>query len=57
MRLLKNNLSIVYPDSLYLCSSSNEDNTEGDIEDMGKNLAREVRTYISEWCPGNSLGK
>ncbi len=42
MRLFKNNLSILYPDSLYLCSSTNEDKTEQDIDTMGKSLAKEV---------------
>lgn len=57
MRLFKNTLSVVYPDSLFLCSVSNEENTEGDIADMGKNLAREVKNFILEWCPSNTLGK
>ncbi len=42
MRLIKNNLSVIYPDALYLCSSSNEDLTEHDIHDMGVNLSKEV---------------
>ena len=42
MRQFKNNLSILYPEALYLCSSSNEDQTEQDIETMGKNLSKEV---------------
>ena len=57
MRLFKNTLSVVYPDSLFLSSIANEDNTEGDISEMGRNLAREVKSYIQEWCPANSLGK
>jgi hypothetical protein len=31
---------------MFLCSSNNEDNTEGDLEDMGKNLATEVANFI-----------
>ena len=31
MRLFKNNLSLLYPEGLYLCSKVNEDNTDGDI--------------------------
>jgi pimeloyl-ACP methyl ester carboxylesterase len=57
MRLFKNNLSVVYPDALFLSSSSNEDCTDGDINVMGKNLATEVQAYITEWCPGNILGR
>ena len=57
MRLFKNNLSVVYPEALFLSSSSNEDCTDGDISVMGANLANEVKTYISEWAPGNLLGR
>ena len=57
MRLFKNTLSVVYPESLFLSSMANEDNTEGDISDMGRNLAREVKNFIIEWCPANSLGR
>lgn len=32
---------------MFLCSSSNEDFTEGDILKMGVRLAQEVNTYIS----------
>lgn len=46
MRLLKNNLSILHPDGIFLSSSSNEDHTEGDILEMGERLANEVKTYI-----------
>lgn len=31
--------------------------TNGDIFDMGRNLAIEVKQYINEWCPGKALGK
>jgi len=57
MRLFKNNLSILYPNALFLCSSQNEDQTEGDIFDMGKNLANEVTMFINDWCPGSCLGR
>ena len=39
MRLLKNNLSLVHPEALFLCSCSNEQSTEGDISGMGVRLA------------------
>ena len=39
MRLLKNNLSLIHPEALFLCSCSNEDTTEGDIAEMGMRLA------------------
>ena len=53
MRLFKNTLSILYPDHFFLSSTSNEDNTEQDISELGKNLANEVKQFISEWAPKN----
>jgi hypothetical protein len=47
MRLLKNNIALLFPEAMFLCSSSNEDFTEGDILEMGVRLAQEVNTYIS----------
>lgn len=32
----------------FLCSCSNEDSTDGDIQDMGHNLAQEVKNKIAE---------
>eukprot|EP01017_Pseudomicrothorax_dubius_P026621 TRINITY_DN298_c0_g1_i1.p1 TRINITY_DN298_c0_g1~~TRINITY_DN298_c0_g1_i1.p1 ORF type:complete len:775 (-),score=142.76 TRINITY_DN298_c0_g1_i1:117-2441(-) len=57
LRLLKNNLALIFPELLFLCSSANEDHTHGDIGDMGIRLAQEVTNYITEWCPGNTLGR
>merc|ERR550525_1192161 len=57
MRLMKNNLALLYPDAIFLCSTSNEDNTEGDINEMGIRLAQEVVNYICDWCPGSALGR
>ncbi len=42
---------------MFLCSSSNEDFTEGDISEMGIRLSSEVNSYINQYCPGSSLGK
>jgi len=58
MKLLKNHLSLVYPSSFFLCSRWNEDRTNGDIEEMGVNLAKELQSFISEiFTQGNKLGK
>lgn len=57
MRLMRNNLALLFPDSMFLSSSCNEDNTEGDINDMGIRLAQEVVNYICDWCHGNALGR
>jgi len=57
MRLMRNNLALVHPDAIFLCSVSNEDSTEGDITEMGQRLAQEVVNYICDWCPGSALGR
>lgn len=57
MRLMKNNLALLYPEAIFLCSNSNEDNTEGDFTEMGIRLAQEVVNYIVDWCPGEALGR
>lgn len=57
MKILKNYINTLHPESMFLCSSINEDATEGDIQEMGKNLAQEVRNYINENCPNNTLAR
>ena len=57
MRLLKNNIALLFPEAMFLCSNANEDHTEGDIQEMGVRLAQEVNNYINQYCPGCSLGK
>jgi len=57
MRLMKNNLALLFPDSIFLCATSNEDNTEGDMNESGIRLAQEVTNYICDWCPGSALGR
>jgi predicted alpha/beta superfamily hydrolase len=42
---------------MFLCSSTNEDNTEGDIAEMGEKLSNEVMNFITENCPENTLGR
>lgn len=55
MRLLQVIIRSRYPSSAFLCSSANEDNTDGDIEMMGINLAKEVSSHLEE--KENHLGK
>lgn len=57
MRLLKNNLSILHPDGIFLSCQSNEDQTEGDILEMGVRLAEEVKNYIQQFCPITCLAR
>ena len=42
---------------MFLCSSTNEDQTEGDIFEMGVRLSQEVNAYITQYCPGSTLGR
>ena len=57
MKLLKNHMNYLHSEAMFLCSSINEDNTEGDIADMGEKLANEVITFICDNCPSSSLGR
>ncbi|KAM3137033.1 hypothetical protein pb186bvf_010946 [Paramecium bursaria] len=57
MKLFKNYISLAHPEAMFLCSSINEDNTEGDIEEMGDKLSTEVINFITENCPENTLGR
>ena len=55
--MIKNNIALVFPEVMFLMSQANEDNTEGDIAEMGVRLAQEINTHISHYCPGQSLSK
>ena len=55
LRLFKNHLSFLRPHYLFLCSSCNQDNTDGDIRSMGQRLSHEIKAYIREWCADGSL--
>lgn len=57
MKLLKNQISLVHPEGVFLCSKSNEKQTEIDIEVMGENLAKEVKEFIETYCPISALGR
>lgn len=57
MKFLKNQISLVHPEGVYLLSKSNEKNTEGDLAEMGGRLAKEVSDFIDQYCPGSSLGR
>jgi pimeloyl-ACP methyl ester carboxylesterase len=57
MKLFKNNISLLHPDTLFLCACSNEDRTDDDIMVMGQRLANEVKGYINEWVPEKGLGR
>jgi hypothetical protein len=46
MRLFRNQIAMLYPESVILMATSNEDHTEGDIMEMGERLASEVKNYI-----------
>jgi hypothetical protein len=56
MRTIKNRLSLLMPDALFLSPKSNEGKTEGDIREMGQRLAAEISEFIEENC-SNSIGK
>eukprot|EP00829_Urostomides_striatus_P014458 TRINITY_DN4290_c0_g1_i1.p1 TRINITY_DN4290_c0_g1~~TRINITY_DN4290_c0_g1_i1.p1 ORF type:complete len:436 (+),score=99.16 TRINITY_DN4290_c0_g1_i1:3-1310(+) len=51
MRLMKDILLVRFPNAQFLCSCANEGQTEGDIGQMGINLAKEVKEYIGKYYP------
>ena len=57
MKLLKNSISMAHPEAIFLLAKSNENKTEGDIEEMGKRLAEEVDEFIDQYSPGSSLSR
>ncbi len=50
MRIFKNHVQLNNPKVICYSSTANENSTEGSIEQMGKNLAKEVKKYIKEFC-------
>jgi len=57
MRTLKNMIAIAMPEAIFLCASSNEQDSDCDINDQGYKLAQEVFQFIRENCPGNQLSR
>jgi predicted alpha/beta-fold hydrolase len=54
---MRNQIALQHPKSLFLLSTCNEDKTEEDIYAMGERLAKEVKKFVIEFCPGANLGK
>lgn len=52
VRNFKNVISVALPDALLLSSEANEQNSDQDIEMMGKKLSEEIVRFILENCPG-----
>jgi hypothetical protein len=48
LRLIKSYITLCYPNSKFLCSNKNENDTKSSIIDMGRILATEVKDYIKE---------
>ena len=48
MRLLQIIIKTRHPNTIFLCSSANEEYTDGNIETMGINLAKEVNANLQE---------
>ena len=49
MSRYRNNIALLFPDAIFLCSNCNEEKTEGDIKEMGVRLAGEVANYVADW--------
>lgn len=46
LRLVRNQLIMLFPEAIYLLCSSNESKTDGDITEMGQRLAGEIVSFI-----------
>ena len=57
LRLIRNHIASCRSNAYLMCSSKNEEHTEGDIATMGERLAREVERFIRDWCPRGSIDK
>ena len=53
LRLFRNIMATMHPSVRYLLSKSNERDTNADIADLGRNLAREVAMFITRVCISN----
>ena len=53
MRIFKACIAQMLPDALFLSSGANEGVSDGDVMEMGVRLAKDVKAYIDEWCPGS----
>jgi triacylglycerol esterase/lipase EstA (alpha/beta hydrolase family) len=57
LRGMRNQIALHHPKSLFLLSVSNEEKTEDTISEMGERLAKEIKKFVIEFCPGSNLGK
>eukprot|EP00826_Nyctotherus_ovalis_P046944 TRINITY_DN5345_c0_g2_i2.p1 TRINITY_DN5345_c0_g2~~TRINITY_DN5345_c0_g2_i2.p1 ORF type:complete len:520 (-),score=95.69 TRINITY_DN5345_c0_g2_i2:50-1609(-) len=57
MRTMKNVMLLRFPEIQTLCASSNDEDTEGNIETMAGNLANEISTHIKKWLADTPLHK
>lgn len=57
MRLVKGIICSKFPKADFLCSCSNEETTDGDIAEMGINLAREVQSHMQNPEISRSVGR
>lgn len=48
---------MAHPESVVMISKSNQDQTEGDIFEMGSRLASEVKQFVTGFCPLKSITK
>ncbi|CAD8143566.1 unnamed protein product [Paramecium pentaurelia] len=55
MRLLENYMCLRFPQHMLLVSLCNQQNTEGDILQMGKYLSDEIKNYIATWSYTDKL--
>jgi hypothetical protein len=57
MRIVRGVISSKFSKSDFICSCSNEESTDGDIAEMGLNLAKEVKNHLQNPEVSRSIGR
>lgn len=57
LRLMKQAIMACNMLATVLCATANEEDSEINLMEMGVKLAEEIRNYILEWLPGDTLGR
>ena len=57
MRVLRNHINLQNPHCVMMLSLANEDQTEGDLFEMGERLSSEVKKFIINFAPAECISK
>ena len=57
MRVLRNHISLQNPHCVMMLSLANEEQTEGDLFEMGERLSSEVKKFVTNFAPDTCIAK